>query len=149
MTFLRKTAALKAAAALAGIGALHIAWGRGMTYPFKTQEELGKAVFPGDEFPSASACNAVGGALFAASALTAGVGGRTWWARTGRNVVVGVLTARGIAGVTGATRRTLPESADVETFVELDKKIYGPLCLTLAGLVWFGTRKPKRKAKRA
>jgi Protein of unknown function (DUF3995) len=147
MSVLRKTAALTAATTLAGIGALHYAWGKGETYPFDTKEELDDAVCAGKEFPPAQACNAVAGSLGVAALLTLGVGHSRWWGKLGRTAVVGVLAARGIAGVTGLTKETLREAPAQERFAELDKNVYGPLCLTLAALIRFGTKSPSNDVR--
>lgn len=145
MTFFRKTAAVKAAVTLAGIGALHIAWGRGSHFPLRSRKDLATAVFAGEEFPSTAACYVVGAALITASALTLGVGGRHWWARAGVNTVAGVLAIRGVAGVTGQTKNFFPDTRGAKKFAELDRKVYGPLCLVLAALVWVGTRRPESR----
>jgi hypothetical protein len=44
-----------------------------------------------------------------------------------------VLTGRGALGLTGKTRLVSPSSAS-ERFGRLDRRVYSPLCLVLAGL---------------
>ena len=118
--------------ALAGIGAAHVAWGTGSTFPFEDPAELSDAVIGSGRVPSPSACFGVAGALFAASALVADlpVAPRRV-RRLGRLVVAGVLALRGLLGLAGATDIVSPGSASAR-FRRLDRRFYSPLCLGLA-----------------
>lgn len=138
-----RAARTSAAAVLAGLGVLHVAWGRGSSWPCADRELLAEAVLgvtsgPGhpasrrDPFPSPSACYAVAGALAGAAGV---VGGAPLVPpavrRLGVRCVVGVLGVRGVLGVTGLTRLAVPVATG-PVFVRLDRRVYGPLCLLLA-----------------
>jgi hypothetical protein len=119
-------------AALAGIGSLHIAWGLGSSFPFRTRTELADAVIGSDAVPSAAACHAVAVALFVASGLVADVPiGPRLLRRVGRTVVAGVLAVRGVAGLMGRADLLSPGSVSTR-FRTLDRRFYSPLCLILA-----------------
>jgi hypothetical protein len=119
-------------AALASIAGVHVAWGLGSTFPFATRAELADAVIGSPAVPPPGACYAVATALFAASALVADVRiGPRRVRRLGRQVVGGVLTVRGIAGLAGRTDVLLPGCASPR-FRRLDRRIFSPLCLALA-----------------
>ena len=134
---LHRVARASAAVALLGIGALHAAWGAGSSWPMATRTELSEAVLgsPGLERGGAAACYAVAGALGAGAALVAG-----WPAqldRPRRVAVAGIaatLAGRGALGLTGRTHLVSPVSTG-ERFRRLDRRIYAPVCLTLAGLI--------------
>jgi Protein of unknown function (DUF3995) len=119
-------------AALAAIAGIHVAWGRGSSFPFATHAELTDAVVGSPVQPSPAACNAVAAALLAASALVIDVPiAPRFVRRTGRVVLAGVLGARGVAGVSGRTDALVPGSVSPR-FRRLDRRYYGPLCLVLA-----------------
>jgi hypothetical protein len=119
-------------AALAGIGSLHIAWGLGSSFPFRTHTELADTVIGCEVVPSPAACHAVAVALFVASGLVVDlpIGPRSL-RRFGRGVVVGVLAVRGAAGLCGRTELLSPGSTSTR-FRSLDRRFYSPLCLILA-----------------
>ena len=84
--------------------------------------------------PGPAPCFTVGTALAAAGALTAGwPAGRPVLRRLGACGAVGVLAARGVLGLAGRTRLVSPASVSAN-FVRLDRRLYSPLCLALAGL---------------
>lgn len=117
---------------LAGIAALHVAWGRGSAFPFASREELADAVIGSRAVPSPAACHAVAVALAAASALVADAPiAPPPLRRLGRGVVAAVLTVRGVAGLAGRTDLLSPGSASPR-FRSLDRRFYSPLCLALA-----------------
>lgn len=119
-------------AALAGIAGLHIAWGRGSSFPFPSDAELTDAVVGSNVVPSPAACNAVAAALLVSSALVLDVPlAPRSLRRTGRLGVAAVLGARAVAGLTGRTDVLVPGSASPR-FRRLDRRFYGPLCLALA-----------------
>ncbi len=121
-----------AALGLAGIGAVHAAWGRGSSFPFGSRDELADAAIGGSEVPPPMACNAVAGLLVVASGLAVDVAvGPPGFRRLGRMVVAGILAIRGAFGLAGRTDLLSPGS-DSPRFVRLDRKIYSPLCLTLS-----------------
>jgi len=118
--------------ALAAIGSIHVAWGFGSSFPFRTHTELAETVIGSEVVPSAAACHAVAVALFVASGLVADlpVGPRPL-RRVGRVVVAGVLAARGVVGLCGRTDLLSPGSTATR-FRTLDRRFYSPLCLILA-----------------
>jgi hypothetical protein len=118
--------------ALAAIGTIHVAWGLGSSFPFRTHTELADAVIGSEDVPSAAACHAVAVALFVASGLVADIPiGRRLLRRVGRTAVAGVLAARGLAGLCGRTDLLSPGSTSTR-FRTLDRRFYSPLCLVLA-----------------
>lgn len=120
------------AAALASIGGVHVAWGFGSPFPFRSQAELADAVSGSQAVPSAAACQTVAGLLFVASGLVCDVPlGPRRLRRIGRHVVVGVLAVRGVAGMVGRTD-LLARRATSPRFRRLDRRFYSPLCLALA-----------------
>jgi hypothetical protein len=119
-------------ATLAGIAAIHVAWGLGSSVPFASREELADAVIGCPTVPSPTACYAVALALFAASALVSDVPvGPRRLRRLGRVVVGGTLAVRGFAGLCGRTDVLSPVSTSPR-FRRLDRQIYSPLCVALA-----------------
>lgn len=122
-------ASTTAACFLAGLAGLHALWGTGSAWPASDRRRLAAVIAGTDDVPPAAACFAVAGALSVAAALVAGVGGGSL-GRTGRAGVATVLLGRGLAGVTGQTRRLVPWSPSPR-FVRLDRRAYGPLCLVL------------------
>ncbi|WP_131764891.1 DUF3995 domain-containing protein [Candidatus Protofrankia californiensis] len=126
-----KFVALLGAAGLAGIGAVHAAWGLGSSWPMRTREELADAVVGNDETPGPEACFVMAGVAISAAALLAGAGGQGRGPRTARWMIAAGLAARGVLGGRAATRVLgLPDPS--ERFVRLDTIVYRPLCLTLA-----------------
>jgi hypothetical protein len=131
-----RAARTSAVATLAVIGALHVAWGAGSAWPRASRADLSDAVLgsPGLQGDSAGACYAVAGALGAAAALVAG--GPQALDRPRRVAVAGIaaiLAARGALGLIGRTHLVSPPSTG-ERFRRLDRRVYAPLCLSLAGL---------------
>jgi hypothetical protein len=53
--------------------------------------------------------------------------------RLGTGTVVAVLAGRGALGLAGRTRLVSPTSTSAR-FARLDRRVYSPLCLALAGL---------------
>jgi hypothetical protein len=101
-----------------------------------SRNELTEAVLgaPGREFGGAAACYAVTGALGTAAALVAGWPSRLDGPR--RIAVLGIaagFAVRGALGLAGHTNVLVPISTGAR-FRRLDRKIYSPVVLTLAGL---------------
>lgn len=140
MTIVSRFAAGTASAGLAFVGGLHVAWGRGSSWPMKDRAELADAVVGGISVPSPAACFVVGGGMIAAAALIAagpGLPGR--WTPVVRWCVGGALAARGVAGGRAATIMLgLPEPS--KHFLNLDVAVYRPLCITFAALIWIAER---------
>jgi hypothetical protein len=140
-TFVRKGDARQGASGRLGgavllvLAGLHLLWGLGSSFPFRTREELADAVVGSEHVPSPGACLAVAAALAAAATLVIGFVPipkvlRGFALRT----VVAVLATRGVAGAMGRTS-TLSPGSDSPTFNRLDRRLYSPLCLWLAASV--------------
>ncbi len=123
---------IAAAATLAGIAGLHVAWGLGSSFPFSRREDLADAVVGAPQVPSPASCYAVAVALTAASALAADlpVASRPL-RRLGRAGVAAVLGARGVIGVAGRTDLAVPGSTSPR-FRRNDRRYFAPLCLVVA-----------------
>jgi hypothetical protein len=95
---------------------------------------LSDAVIGHQEFPSPAASLTVAGALAAGSAFVAGRPARARRLhRAGAAGVVAVLSVRGGLGLAGLTHLVSPGSSSPR-FRGLDRRLYSPLCLTLAAL---------------
>ncbi|WP_435299454.1 DUF3995 domain-containing protein [Timonella sp. A28] len=131
---------------LIGLGALHVSWAQGKTWPAKTSRELSEHVTGSPELPSPLACMVVATPLLASgtssliqasTGLPDSVSARAVKALP--MIAGGALTARGIVGgKIACTVVGLPAPQD--EFMRLDTAIYRPLCLTLglstiAGLI--------------
>ena len=117
---------------LFAIAGLHVIWGLGSSFPFRTRAELADSVVGSDEVPSRAACIAVATALTFAALLVAGVAPLPkMWRAVALRIVAAVLATRGVAGAMGWTSVLSPGS-DSAAFNRLDKRLYAPLCLWLA-----------------
>ena len=125
-----------ASAGLLAIGGLHVVWSTGSSWPMKDRRLLTDAVVGSkdDLPPSPAACLAVAGLLGTAATL---VDGRPRAlpaiSRLGATGVVAVLATRGALGLAGRTDVLSPGSVS-DNFRRLDRRVYSPLCLTLAAL---------------
>lgn len=128
----RSIGRIVATSGFTALGVLHVAWGRGSSFPFPDREQLADAVVGRRAVPDAAACHGVAGCLFAAAALAADprIGPRNMRA-IGRMGVVAVLTARGVLGLLGRTDMVSPGSSG-QRFRRLDRRVFSPLCLALA-----------------
>jgi hypothetical protein len=112
-----------ASAALLAISGLHVAWGLGASWPRIDREPAGSM-----------ACFAVAGLLGVAAGLVAGRPRRApRLSRHGARAVTGVLATRGAFGMAGRTD-LLASGASSERFRSMDRRVYSPVCLTLAAL---------------
>ena len=112
-----------ATTALLAIGGLHVAWGLGASWPRIDRE-------PADP----AACFAVAGLLGVAAGLVAGRPRRVpRLSRLGARTVTAVLATRGAFGMAGRTD-LLASGASSEGFRSMDRRVYSPMCLTLAAL---------------
>jgi Protein of unknown function (DUF3995) len=119
--------------ALAG---LHVVWATGSSWPLSDEGELLDEVVgrPGGTAPSPVACLAVAGALTTAAALVSGrPRRRPWLSRAGSAGVVAAFATRGALGLAGRTD-LLVKGSSSERFRARDRRLYGPICLTLAVL---------------
>ena len=131
---MRQAAAAAASTGLLAMAGRHAAWGAGSAWPFPDRAALADAVIGAAEVPAPRACFAVSGGLGAAGALTAGwPAGYPGLRRAGSCAVAAVLTGRGTLGLAGQTRLVSPVSVS-ERFTQLDRRVYSPLCLTLAAM---------------
>jgi Protein of unknown function (DUF3995) len=120
------------AATLLGIAGVHVAWGRGSSFPFADQTDLAEAVVGRDPIPSPPLCHAVAAMLTIAAGLVAGVPiGPRRVRRLGVATVVTVLAVRGAVGLTGRTDALVPGSSSPR-FRRNDRRFFAPLCLALA-----------------
>jgi hypothetical protein len=130
----RRAAAAAASTGLLAIAGLHAAWGAGSAWPFPDRAALADAVIGAAEVPPPGACFAVSGALAAAGVLTAGWPARyPGLRRAGTCAVAAVLAGRAVLGLAGQTRLVSPVSVS-QRFTRLDRRVYSPLCLTLAAM---------------
>jgi Protein of unknown function (DUF3995) len=120
------------AAALMALAGLHVAWGRGSAVPFADRERLADAVIGRRSVPEPAACYAVAVALGVGATLVVGPPALPdQLRRVGLVGVAGVLGLRGVLGLIGRTDVVSPGSAS-DRFRRLDRRIYSPLCLSLA-----------------
>ena len=123
-----------ASVGLVGLAGLHVIWAAGASWPLPDTASLSDAVIGHDKFPSSTACLTVAGALAIGSAFVAGLPAHPdWLQRIGATGVAGVLATRGVLGVAGMTRLISQGSSSLR-FRQLDRRLYSPLCLTLAAL---------------
>jgi hypothetical protein len=120
------------AAVLCAIAGLHVMWGLGSSFPFRTREELADSVVGSDEVPSLRACVSVAAALVLSAILVARMVPLPHALRRyALRIVTTVLATRGVAGAMGRTS-TLSPGSDSPAFNRMDKRLYSPLCLWLA-----------------
>lgn len=135
------------AAALLAIGILHAAWGAGASWPMASRDELSETVLgsPGLGRGGAAACYTVAGLLGLSALLVSGW--PPWAERPRRVAVVGIAAVLGVRGLLGLAGRTdlVSPSSTGERFRRLDRRLYSPLCLTLAALAGGSLRAPSRQ----
>lgn len=138
---IRAALRMSGAGVIAAASALHGWWGTGSSWPAQDRLELADMVLGTDDFPSKRACFTTAAVLATASAIAAkrpgGSGGRA-----ARACIASGFTLRGVAGITGATRWLVPWEPS-SRFVGLDRRYYGPLCLTIATLVAADLQRPR------
>lgn len=123
-----------AAATLAGIGGLHVAWARGSSWPFPDRERLAAAVagVESGDFAPPGVTYVVSGLLLGAAGLLVaaehGPASVRPLARLGSSVAGAVLLGRGAVGL---ARPGLLPAGDVAPFARLNRGLYSPLCLAL------------------
>jgi hypothetical protein len=120
------------ALALAAIGALHVAWGLGASFPFRDREALADTVVGNDSVPGAGASLAVAGLLGLAAGLVADVlPVPARLRRVGVGGVASALAGRAAFGFAGRTDR-LVRGSNSPRFAKADRRVYAPLCAALA-----------------
>lgn len=146
MQVLARTWSAHGAATLAALAVLHATWGSGSTWPASDKRALTARTIGSQRFPGRSACFVVAGLLTAAAALVSGHPRRVPNVSRAGSVGVAVLTVRGLLGLAGRTDLVSPGSAGAP-FRRLDRRLYSPLCLALAGLALpAATRRLRRPA---
>jgi Protein of unknown function (DUF3995) len=124
--------------ALLGLGALHAAWGVGVTWPGSDSLSLARKVIGASTFPSSVDCFVVAALLATASGFVVArthPTSRIGWvvpapiSGLGVSAVAVVLAARGALGWVGSAAKLLPTTAE---FRRLNLLVYSPLCLLLA-----------------
>jgi hypothetical protein len=117
---------------LAALAVLHMAWGFGSPFPFRTRRQLADVVVGSSLVPPPMACFAVAGALGTGAALVGNVMPIPPSTRRisllGMAAIFGVRSALGFSGKTAL----VSPGSDSETFVRLDRRIYAPICLGLS-----------------
>lgn len=128
----RTAAATLATAGLGSIAAVHVAWGRGSTFPFRSRHDLNDHVVGRQVTPSPAACNAVAG-LLAIAAVSVDRAARSS-STTAKLAAAGcgaVLMSRAALGFAGRTDLAVPGSTSA-AFRRNDRRIFAPLCAALA-----------------
>ena len=117
-----------------GVGvpaALHVAWGRGSTWPESSAEALARSVV-GDgrrRMPSPAACYGVAAALGVVAVWPFILLGRSHepWALAVAFAVAGLFVVRGMAGYSPRWREHFRD----EPFATRDRRYYSPYCLLM------------------
>ncbi len=136
MTTARRASTGLASGALLAIGGLHVLWATGSRWPLPDRDRFADTVTgrPAGKTPGPVACLAVAGLLTTSAALVSGHPRQApGLSRLGSAGVVAVLAGRGALGLAGRTDMVSPGSSS-ERFRELDRRIYAPICLTIAAL---------------
>jgi hypothetical protein len=130
------------AVALAAVGALHAAWGLGLTWPGSDAASLARRVVGGEAMPSSTACFGVAGLSMAAAGLvTARTRPRSVFGRSlpAPLVELGVVTAGGVLalrGIVGPVVSSLKLVRTTAEFRRLDVLLFSPVCIALAAGAW-------------
>ncbi len=133
-----------ATTSLGAIGAIHLLWASGASWPASSRKRLARQVIGSDEMPSAGACLVVGGGMLTGSAIIAGAGGTHTLAKAARVAAALAFLLRGTmngARVTALLGRPGPH----RRFVELDRRIYRPLCLITGAAIVLAVRGDRRR----
>lgn len=131
--FMRKTTysmvQLATGSTLLGASAIHVAWGRGSTFPYGSAAELTDNVVGSSRPPTPTACYSVAFALAMAAALVTTPRGRLH--RGALGAMSGVFASRAAFGFAGRTDLLVPGS-NSNAFRRLDRMVFSPLCALLA-----------------
>ena len=122
-----------AGATLGAIGALHVAWGRGSTWPYADLDTLADEVVGRPVVPSPGACYGVAGLLWRRRGAR-GHAARSRAPAAGRRARPGwptVLGTRATLGFLGRTDLVSPGSSS-PAFRRNDRRRFSPLCAALA-----------------
>ncbi len=122
------------------IGAIHVVWATGSSWPARTRPELARAVVGSEEMPGPVPSGIVAVGALAAGVAVSGAAGESGVVRTARVLAAaGVLARGGAGGVLACRLLKLPEPG--ETFRRLDARVYRPLCLALGIALLIGARR--------
>lgn len=114
-------------AALAGIGALHLAWAAGSTWPLSSMDDLASVVMGSSWMPPPWMSAAVGlGLLAAAAAVAAAATTTSRLPSVATSAVAATLVGRGLFGAATSLPRLRRGR-----YERLDVALYSPLCLAL------------------
>lgn len=127
---------------LAGASILHALWASGSTWPTSSSGDLADLVVGRRSMPGPAACATVAAALAVAAGATAcatvGRCGRTTdHSRTVATVVSASLLMRGAGGIVADLSGMVDATP---AFRRWNRRLYNPLCLTLAFLVAVASR---------
>ncbi|HUF97122.1 MAG TPA: DUF3995 domain-containing protein [Ilumatobacter sp.] len=128
----RSSVAIATAVGLGSISALHVLWGRGLTFPFQRRQDLNDHVIGRQVSPSPAACNAVACLLaIAAVSVERAARGSSSVARISAAGCGVVLATRSGLGFSGRTHLVVPGSTSA-AFRRNDRRIFAPVCAVLA-----------------
>ncbi len=119
-----------AAGTLVTASALHVAWGRGSTFPFASEAALTANVVGSSRAPSPAACVGVAACLGTAAVVVA-VPARGRLHQLALAALAAGFATRATFGFAGRTDLLVPGSAS-PTFRRNDRRVLSPLCVALA-----------------
>jgi len=119
-----------AAGTLVTASALHVAWGRGSTFPFASDGALTANVVGSSRAPSPASCFGVAACLGMAAAVVA-VPARGRLHQLALAALATGFATRATFGFAGRTDLLVPGSAS-PTFRRNDRRVLSPLCAALA-----------------
>lgn len=132
----RRPVAAATAVALGGVGALHIAWGSGSTWPCANERSLVRHVVgtvDGSRPPGPVACHAVATALAVTAVAALGRQSERRAVRRAAHVLTrGAASVLALRGVAGAAQSALAPATVTAEYRRLDLRAYSPVCVALA-----------------
>lgn len=131
-------AAALVAACLVGLAIIHVYWGLGGIWPARTRAELGPMVVgtpPSTAMPNLVACLIVAGLLVTAALLITMAGFLAEPSPVWRVGSIGAGVVLGLRGLYGYVDGRLRPQTRALPFHALNRTVYSPLCLILAGLI--------------
>ena len=141
-----RTTARLTGGVLAALAVLHLAWGLGSAFPFRSRRELAEAVVGSSRVPPPAACFAVAGALATGTALVANLLPLPPPVRRaslfGMAAVFGVRSALGFSGMTAL----ISPGSDSKKFIDLDRRVFAPICLGLSFGSLVSDRRPSAQS---
>jgi hypothetical protein len=118
---------------------MHVVWGRGSTFPYRSAADLSDNVVGSARAPSPAACYTVAAVLGGAAALVVTPCRGRWHRRllAAMATVIGVRAAFGFAGRTDR----LVAGSNSAAFRRNDRRFFAPLCALLASGVATSARR--------